>query len=197
MYSRREFLEIGGMAAAATGLLGCAGTRPGMGGGAPSAAPGIGTFAAFGVDERMIRETLAAVLSRGADFGDIFFQHRVSSTLVLEDGAVNQAYQTVSLGAGVRAVRGDQTGYGYTEELTLDSLRRAAQTAAAIADGPARTAPQSFNATPRRYPPNRSGCSRVRARSFSMTMRSASWRTSSASSESRVRCFSMKCSGGP
>ena len=155
MYSRREFLEIGGMAAAATGLLGCAGTRPGMGGGAPSAAPGIGTFAAFGVDERMIRETLAAVLSRGADFGDIFFQHRVSSTLVLEDGAVNQAYQTVSLGAGVRAVRGDQTGYGYTEELTLEALVSAARTAAAIADGPSRPGPQRMHVPgklPARYP---------------------------------------------
>ena len=51
-------------------------------------------------------------------------------------------------------VKGDQTGYGYTEDLTLASLKSAATTAAAIANGPARKAPESFRLTtgvPSRY----------------------------------------------
>ena len=110
-------------------------------------------FSQFGVDERMIRETLQAALSSGGDNADVFFQHRVSNSLGLEDGAVNRAYTSVSLGAGVRVVKGDQQGYAFTEELTRESLKRAAMTAAAVANGPSRDAPLSFRADPmpRRY----------------------------------------------
>ena len=114
-----------------------------------------GYFARFGVTERMIKETLAAALSRGGDHADVYFQHRVARDLALEDGAVNRAYATVELGVGVRVVRGDQTGYGFTEDLSLPALLDCARTAAAIAEGPARPVPGRFHvegALPRRYP---------------------------------------------
>jgi TldD protein len=98
----------------------------------------IGYFARFGVTERMMAEALSVALSRGADFADLFFQHKIGADLALEDGAVNRAYASVELGVGVRVVKGDQTGYGYTEELTLQALLAAARTAAPIADGPSR-----------------------------------------------------------
>jgi TldD protein len=115
---------------------------------------GIGYFGRFGVTDKLIRETLGAALSKGGEYADVFFQHRVSNNMGLEDGAVNRAYANVALGAGVRVVKGDQTGYGYTEDLTADGLRRAALTAAVIADGPAKTAPVRFKTTakPNRYP---------------------------------------------
>jgi TldD protein len=68
---------------------------------------------------------------------------------------VNRAHAGVSLGVGVRVVRGDQTGYGYTEDLTLPAMLECARTAAAIADGPARPAPTALHvatARPDRYP---------------------------------------------
>ena len=113
------------------------------------------SFDRFGVTERMIRETLAAALSRGADFADVYFQHAVSSDMGIEDGEVNRAHAGVSLGVGVRAVRGDQTGYGYTEDLTQPALLECARTAAAIAAGPARAAPTALHVGaphPDRYP---------------------------------------------
>ncbi|HET8796195.1 MAG TPA: metallopeptidase TldD-related protein [Thermoanaerobaculia bacterium] len=116
---------------------------------------GIGYFARFGVTEKLLRETLASALSRGGDYADIYFQHRVTNTLALEDGAVNRAFANVGLGVGVRVLRGDQTGYGFTEDLTPEGLKRAALTAAAIAEGPARSAPTAFRAMegkPNRYP---------------------------------------------
>ncbi|HEY2367679.1 MAG TPA: metallopeptidase TldD-related protein, partial [Polyangiaceae bacterium] len=106
-------------------------------------------FARFGVDENMIKATLAAALARGGDYADVFFQHKVSSVMALEDGEVNRAYMSTDLGVGVRVVKGDQTGYGYTEELTVDALKRAAQTAAAIADGPSKDAPMTFHVEPK------------------------------------------------
>lgn len=116
---------------------------------------GVGYFSRFGVTEPLLRSTLGAALSKGADYADIFFQHRVTNNLGLEDGSVNRASASVGLGVGVRVVKGDQTGYGFTEDITADGLKRAALTAAAIADGPSKNAPTRFKVTeakPNRYP---------------------------------------------
>jgi TldD protein len=117
----------------------------------PDRAPPVGSeglvlahFGAFGVDASMLREGLAAALSKGADRAELYFEHRVWNSVSLEDGDVNRAFTGVELGVGIRAIKGDQVGYGYTEELTLDSVRRTGQTAAAIASGPAKSAPHAF-----------------------------------------------------
>jgi len=127
-----------------------------MRGQAAAVGTGIGYFDRFGVTERVLREALAAALSRGGDFADLFFQHRVESNFALEDGAVNRALSSVELGVGVRVVKGDQTGYGYTEDLSLEAILDAARTAAVIADGAAREAPARLHLEPRpagRYAP--------------------------------------------
>jgi TldD protein len=116
---------------------------------------GIGHFELFGVTEQVIARTLTEALSRGGDFADLFFQHSTSSDLGLEDGEVNRGYTSVQLGVGVRVVKGDQTGYGFTEDLSPASLEACARTAAAIADGPARPGPVRLHMVrdlPQRYP---------------------------------------------
>jgi TldD protein len=135
--SRREVLTAGAGTAALLGAHALFGPKAW----AAPAAGGIGYFAQFGVDARMIKATLTAAMSRGGDRADVFFQHRVTNYLSLEDGAINRADAEVLLGVGVRVVQGDQTGYGYTEELTPESLRSTALTAATIASGPARKGP--------------------------------------------------------
>jgi TldD protein len=118
-------------------------------------AAGIGYFSRFGVDEKMVRDTLSAALGSGGDYADVFIQHRVSNNYALEDGAVNRAFKNVELGCGVRVVKGDQTGYGFTEDITPEGLKLAARTAAAIAQGPSRPGPVRFHAVrdlPGRYP---------------------------------------------
>ena len=142
--SRRRMIGLSASALAAVSaadLLASPSAATGAGAGTTE---GIGYFARFGVTEQLIRETLSAALSKGGEYADVFFQHKVASNLGLEDGAVNRAYASVELGVGVRVVKGDQTGYGYTEELTPAALKRTALTAAAIADGPAKQGPKGF-----------------------------------------------------
>ncbi|NUP06700.1 MAG: TldD/PmbA family protein [Polyangiaceae bacterium] len=117
----------------------------------PAQPAAIRYFSRFGVDEALIRETLAVAMAKGGERADVFIQHRVSHTMALEDGEVNRAFASVELGAGVRVVSGDQTGYGYTEDLTLESLKNAAAMAAAIASGPATPAPKAFRADPGKH----------------------------------------------
>jgi TldD protein len=146
---RRDFLQLVGAAS----LLGVGCGERGPIASPPSPKPELSGgkvvyFAQFGVDEALIRAALTAALSRGGEYADVFFQHRVSRTMALEDGEVNRAFASVDLGVGVRVVQGDQTGYAYTQDLSLEALKSAAATAAAIADGPAREGPTSFRADP-------------------------------------------------
>lgn len=108
-------------------------------------------FAAFGITQPMIAAVLRTALGSGGDYADVFVQHSVSSAMGLEDGAVNRAFASVDLGVGVRVVKGDQTGYGYTEELTLDAMKNAASMAAVIANGSARPISGDFRADPTPY----------------------------------------------
>jgi len=87
----------------------------------------------FGITDSLCRKVLAKALSKGGDFADLYFEHTIGNWVVLEDGKVNQAYSNVSLGVGIRTVKGDQVGYGFTQELTEKTML-AATTAATIAD---------------------------------------------------------------
>jgi len=91
----------------------------------------------FGITDTMNRRVLSQALAKGGDFADLFFEHTITNYLILEDGKVNQAFSNVSLGVGVRTVKGDQVGYGFTQQLEERDMLDAASTAATIASGSA------------------------------------------------------------
>ncbi len=91
----------------------------------------------FGISDSLCRKVLAEALSKGGDFADLFFEHTISNWITLEDGKVNRAYSDVALGVGIRTVKGDQVGYGFTQELSEKPMLAAASTAATIASGAA------------------------------------------------------------
>lgn len=136
--SRRDFLKTavagGAILTLPRFLAGC-----GPKAASPAAAlsaPSSSFFAsAFGIDDALIRKVLSELTSRGADGGELYFQHATSSSVGLEDGLISRASTSVDLGVGLRVVIGDQVGYAYTEDLTLEAMLAAARTAAAIASG--------------------------------------------------------------
>jgi TldD protein len=98
----------------------------------------------FGVDEALCARVLAAALERGGDYADLYFQHRRACSIHLEDGLISHASTSVDRGVGIRVVRGDQTGYAYSEVLELQPILHAARTAAAIASGSREVMPPGF-----------------------------------------------------
>lgn len=126
---RRTFLERtlkGGIAVAAGPTLlsileGCA--------------SGANAVAAVDVDPRVLNDTIQRALGQGGDFADVYVEHRVSRSILMEESRFKSAEFGVSQGAGVRVVAGDKTGYAYTEEITEDALLRAADVASYIARG--------------------------------------------------------------
>ena len=99
----------------------------------------------FGITDKIIKEVIGEALSRGADYCDMFFEYSISNVIGLEDKIVNRANSTVGYGVGIRALKGDQTGYSYTEDLSLKAMKLAARTAANIADGTKTAPPQKLN----------------------------------------------------
>ena len=88
----------------------------------------------YGIDERALGELLDVALSRGGDYADLYFEHRQTSSIAFEESKVKTAGGGITQGLGVRVLSGDSTGYAYTEDLSLDSMRQAAATAAKICD---------------------------------------------------------------
>jgi len=99
----------------------------------------------FGVDEAMIARVMSELTANGADTADLYFQHQRTNMLSMEDGIVSRANSGIAQGVGLRVVIGEQTGYAFTEDMTLPSMLAAARTAAAIAGGSSAVAPQAFN----------------------------------------------------
>ncbi len=95
--------------------------------------------AQHGIDAALLQRVLAEALGRGGDFADVYVEFRQSTSLLLEESLLKGSSESVSLGAGVRVIAGEQTGYAYTNELSLPKLLEAARTAAAIATGAGRS----------------------------------------------------------
>jgi TldD protein len=87
----------------------------------------------FGLTDRTLEQIVGGAIARRADYADLYFEFRTVEALGLEDGIVKTASQHVSQGVGVRVVAGDKTGYAYSDDVTVDSLRVASRTAQAIA----------------------------------------------------------------
>ncbi|MFN8643139.1 MAG: metallopeptidase TldD-related protein, partial [Candidatus Binatia bacterium] len=100
----------------------------------------------FALDERALEDTIGTAIARQADFADLYFEFRTSEAFVLEEGIVKKAAKNVSQGAGVRVVAGDKTGCAHTDDVSVDTLRLASQTAQTIADGSGRHAPVAVSA---------------------------------------------------
>lgn len=87
----------------------------------------------FSVSTEMLKAVLKSALSKGGDYADLFFEHKISNSLGLEDGKVNRAYSNIDFGVGIRVLKGDQTGFAFSEDLSLDAMTNAAKMAAIIA----------------------------------------------------------------
>ncbi len=73
---------------------------------------------------------------QGADDGEVFLERRRSEALVFDDGRVKTASYDAAEGFGLRAVKGETTGYAHSTEISEAALKRAAETARlAVGDG--------------------------------------------------------------
>lgn len=87
----------------------------------------------FPVTEELLREVVSEGLKHGGDWCDLYFEDSSYNELLLRDGEVTSGGHHLDFGAGIRVIKGDKTGYAYTEKLDRRSLLSAAGMAASIA----------------------------------------------------------------
>src|SRR5438132_1603779 len=95
-------------------------------------------FDHYGLSERDLEQYLAAALSAGGEYADLYFEYLSSTSLMVDESMVKSATQGVSAGCGVRVIAGERTGYAYTDDLSPERILHAARTAALIASGPSK-----------------------------------------------------------
>jgi TldD protein len=135
---RRDFIKVGGIATAGSLVIpsflqSCSGIK--LSDNAES------YMKHFEVDQKLLNKVIAAAMEKGADYADLFFEHTLNNTSALEDNKVNSAYSNIAYGVGIRVLKGDQTGYAYSETITEEAMLKAARTASNIANSSATNAP--------------------------------------------------------
>jgi len=88
-----------------------------------------------GLDESHLSQAFSTLLNSSADSGDIYFQLRKHEAWSLEDGIVKDASYNISQGVGIRAIKGDKSGFAYSDEILLPALLESCKAARAIARG--------------------------------------------------------------
>lgn len=88
----------------------------------------------FQVDINTLNRLIAIALSRGGDYADLFFEYGELEEMNLRDSKVNSAGKHIDYGVGIRVLKGEQTGYAYSESTEWSQMEKAARAAAAIAD---------------------------------------------------------------
>ena len=79
------------------------------------------------ISEKILQAMLVELIRRGADFADIFIEERNSNNISMTAGKVETALSGRSFGVGVRATKGAQSIYAYTNEITENALMAVAQ----------------------------------------------------------------------
>ena len=130
-FKRREFIRLSGITMAgsliAPALLqSCRGV--------PLSQSATGYLDHFEVTRELLQKVVRTAMEKGGDYADLYFEHTLNHYTSLEDGKVNSSYSNIGFGVGIRVLKGDQTGYAYSEEVSQEAMLKAARTAANIAD---------------------------------------------------------------
>ena len=91
----------------------------------------------IGLSPADLQRIIDLALSSGGDFAEVFLECREFSSAHMEDDIIKDTSENLSLGLGIRVWSGDTTGYGYTNDLSWERIRRTALSAAAVSTGPA------------------------------------------------------------
>lgn len=117
--SRRRFLRGAGVTVAALSLPAWVGRGAAHAGQAPSTTE--------------VGRILAAALSKGGHYADLFLETRTRTRIAIADSEIRAMEYGIIQGGGVRTLLGEKTGYAFAESLDAEDLTRVARIAGSIA----------------------------------------------------------------
>ncbi len=87
------------------------------------------------LDPQVYDRTIQKALEKGGEFADVYVENRISRNITMEESKFKSAVFGINQGAGVRVISGDKTGFAYTDDITEESLSKAADVASYVARG--------------------------------------------------------------
>jgi TldD protein len=87
------------------------------------------------VDEAVVAGVLSRALATGGDFAEVFAEDRRGTAVSLDDGRIEDLSTGRELGAGIRVISGETTGFAHTADLSERGLLAAAEAASGAARG--------------------------------------------------------------
>ena len=100
----------------------------------------------FDISDNQLNSLVREGMKSGGDWCDLYFERTCYHEMMMRDSVISSGGFHVDCGCGIRVLKGEKTGYAYSENLDYKSLLKAASAASAIADGP-RTAVPELNVT--------------------------------------------------
>ncbi len=82
-----------------------------------------------------LERALNGMMSHSVDYGELYFEQAHQESWMLEDSIIKDGCFSIDSGIGVRAVSGEKTGFSYSDDIQIDALMEASQSAKAIAHG--------------------------------------------------------------
>ena len=89
----------------------------------------------FKITQEGLRTLTDTALGYGGDFADLYFENTTYFNLLLKDGVVSSGGFHTDFGVGIRVLKGEKTGYAYSESTEMADMLMAAKAAGVIASG--------------------------------------------------------------
>ena len=105
----------------------------------------------FNLDLANLYLILDLALSQGGDFSEIYLEHSTYNYINMEDDIIKETAESISQGLGIRVISKEKTGFGYTNSFSLNKIKKAAQTAASVANQTKRISPFQLNPLPMKH----------------------------------------------
>ena len=108
------------------------------------------------INEAEVFNLLTSMSDKGSDYSDLFFQHSIAESWVLDEGIVKDGSYNIAHGVGARCVSGDQTGFSFSDELNLKAINGAVNFAKGISSKQSNNPPKILKSSnyPSKYSAN-------------------------------------------
>src|SRR3954470_15545527 len=87
----------------------------------------------YALNDQRLQTVFGQIMSHRVDYADLYFQYSRNESWSLEEGIVKSGSFNIDQGVGVRAVSGEKTAFAYSDDISLDALKSAAEATRAIA----------------------------------------------------------------
>lgn len=96
------------------------------------------------LDKKVVYNVITAAIDSGADFAEIFAEDRINTNLLFSDNKIENAVLGNDFGVGIRLIKGFNTIYAYTNDVSENNLISVAKEAARAFKSPSQKKVMNF-----------------------------------------------------